>query len=510
MTQVINLTILDEQFKRVANIDYYSSMNWHPNMLGEGDCEIEIPITDDHDLSDIRRNHYIVRNDDDMVCQIIYTETRESNDGADILYIKGTDITLLFLNKRIVFSNFWHTGTVTSLVTKLIRENFSTEAAIAARRITASDGSSLIQLQFVGSAGEEGLQYTTQNESIGDLIHSVLETFRYAMRMVYSETNGVVHFVLKIFRPSNRSSYVIFDQKMDNVVNTNFSSEYVRGSNLILVGGEKEGTTRYYQSVGSTATGLERNEEFLDANSLSHSVSWQEILKEYPPKKKVYDFPQDTVNGAITVKTTVTEDGKTYDRWLYRMGLFKVPIQDFAQFEALRQTYSAEKGYVWYTDVDADTGIMNFYVTNCDIAMFSVDIINNPPEKDEEGNYKTNPSGTAQPVLYNAMMIQKGYEKYQEGTLDCAFSAEIDPNSTFKYKRDYILGDYVGIYNKYGIKAAVQITDINETIDPSGYHLDVTLSDAKSKDAEDVIIYCGSDAIDTVYLCTDDGDYICM
>ena len=105
-------------------------------------------------------------------------------------------------------------------------------------------------------------------------------------------------------------------------------------------------------------------------------------------------------------------------------------------------------------------------------------------------------------------MIQKGYEKYQEGTLDCSFSAEIDPNSTFRYKRDYIIGDYVGIYNKYGIKSAVQVTDVNETIDPSGYHLDVSLSDAKSKEVEDVIIYCGSDAVDAVYLCTDDGDFI--
>ena len=511
MEREINLVILDTEFRRIAVVDYYSSLTWHKTMYGDGECEIEIPI-DEHDLSFIQRNHYIVRNDDEMVCQILYTETRESAEGADILYVKAADITLLFLNKRIIFTNFMHTGSVQTLITKLINDNFSANASIAARRILASDGTSLIRLQFVGPIGEEGLQYTSSNNSIGDLIKQVLETYRYAMMMTYEETNGVVHFVLTIFRPSNRSSYVIFDQKMDNIVNTNFSSEFVRGSNIILVGGEKDENTgtRYFQSVGSMASGLDRNEEFLDADNLSHTVEWQEVLKEYPPKKAVYDFPVDAKYGATTVHFTITEDGKTMDRWYYRMGRFKIPIQDMAQFTALKESFPASKGYLWYIDVDPNTGITNFYIENCDIAVFKVDIINDPPKKDEDGNYDSNPTAQAQPVLYNAMMIQKGYEKYQEGTLDCSFSAEIDPNSTFLYKRDYIIGDYVGIYNKYGIKSAVQVTDVSETIDPSGYHLDVSLSDAKSKNAEDVIIYCGSDSVDTVYLCTDDGDFIIM
>jgi len=510
MERAINLVILNTEFRQVAVVDFYSSLNWHKTMYGDGECEIEIPI-DDHDLSFIQRNHYIVRNDDEMVCQILYTELRENSEGADILYVKASDITLLFLNKRIIFSNFMHSGTVTTLITKLISENFSVNAPNEARRILATDGTSLIQLRFIGQIGNEGLQYSSENNAIGDLIKQLLETYRYAMEMVLETDNQVVHFVLNIFRPSNRSAYVIFDQKMDNVVQTNFSSEFVRGSNLILVGGEKDDLTgaRYYQSVGSMATGLDRNEEFLDANSLSHTVEWQELLKEYPPKKAVYEFPTDPKNGATTVHFTIVEDGKTVDRWYYRMGLFKIPIQDMAQFTALKAAFPSTK-YLWYIDVDGQTGITNFYIENCDIAVFKVDIINDPPKRDENGNYDSNPTAQAQSVLYSAMMIQKGYEKYQEGTLDCSFSAEIDPNSTFRYKRDYIIGDYVGIYNKYGIKSAVQVTDVNETIDPSGYHLDVSLSDAKSKEVEDVIIYCGSDAVDAVYLCTDDGDFIIM
>ena len=508
MEREINLTILDSSFKKIAVVDYYTSLNWHENMLGDGECEVEIPITDDKDLSFIQRDHYIIRDGDDMVTQIQYTEIRESNNSADILYVKAVDITLLFLNKRIIFSNFWHSGTVTTIITKLIRENFSSEAVMPARRILATDGTSLIQLQFIGTIGEEGLQYETSNNSIGDLIHSILETFRYAMRMVLVETNGVVHLLLKIFRPSNRSSYVIFDQRMDNIVDTNFSSEFVRGSNLILVGGEKVDGKRYYQSVGAIVSGLDRNEAFLDCENLSRTIGWQELLTEYPARTQVYDFPVDTSNGGRTIHTTITEDGKTYERWIYQMGLFKLPIQDTEQFNSLMASF---EGYGnWYISTNPNTGITNFYIKSCNIALLTEDVVNDPPPKDEEGNYTRNPTATALDILYKSMIIQKGWEKYQEGTMDTTFSAEIDPNATYHYKQDYILGDYVGIYNKYGIKAAVQITDVTETIDGSGYHLDVSLSDAKSKEAEDVIIFCGTDMVDTVYLLTDDGDYICM
>lgn len=505
-TKNIELLILDKQFKQVAVVDYYSSLSWHKSMFGDGECEVQIPIADAYDLSYIQRNYYIARKDDNMVCVIQYTETTESSDGSDMLLVKATDITITILNKRIVYSNFIYSGSVTNMIYKLLTENFNTPA-IAARAIKASDGTPLIRYDVVGTAGSELITYQSTNNAIGDLVKEILEAFRYGLQMTIQETDFVKHLVLTLYRPSNRSSYVIFDERFDNVVGTNFSSEFVRGSNVILVGGEDDGASRKYQSVGSMATGMDRNEEFLDQKSLSSNIDWKSLLTEYPCKYQICDFPVNPEYGGYTIHYQVTEDGKTYDRWLYRMGLFKIPIQDESQFTNLRNVY---KDYIWYIDVDTASGITYFYIENCDIAVLTKDIVNDPPVQDEEGNYSNTPSCTALNVLYSAMLIQKGYEKYQEGTLDCSFSAEIDPNATFKYKQDYILADYVGIYNKYGIRAAVQITDVTETVDPTGYHLDVSLSNAQSKEKEDVLIYCGTDMVNTVYICTDDGDYICI
>lgn len=700
--EIIDLYILDTTFKPVGVLDYYTSLNWHKNMLGEGEVEIEIPITGDTDLSYIQRDHFITRKDDDMIAIITYTETREQSDSVPIYYVKATDTTIFILNKRIVWSNFIFQGTVTAFINKLINENFSSPS-IENRKILASDGTPLIRTNFVGTAGSELMNYQTNNDQIGDLITTILATFGYGMLMTISRTSGtgVVHLILNVYRPSNRSSYVIFNTKFDNVINTNFTAEYTAGTNVILVGGEKDSGTRRYQSVGRIVSGLERSETFLDAKDLSRNISWSDLITQYPPKEAIYDFPTDPDNGGymeerkepnksgvsvsgeqvqfedaadgeslivgeiflpydddgytealITSQTdywtidrlikkgcrgedvmevqrrlinkgyscgkwgvdgifgsatyaavvafqmdywpdvpkewdgivgpktgralgagnpvgdTVyfpekiyggtldfvngklysqyTADGEEkelydiYDvtpldikshsgtnilyctaegskitvkycnmisKWDYIMGVFKIPIQDMDQLDQLRAIY---KNYKWSTQQDPTSGITYFCVQDAEIAVFDVNIIKNPPDKDENGNYKENPTAYAKDALYTAMIITKGYEAYQEASVDTSFSAEIDPNVTFKYKEDYILGDYVGIYNNYGIKAAVQITDITETIDPSGYHFDVTLSNASSKGKQEVIIYCGTDAVETVYLLTDDGQYICL
>ena len=204
--EIIDLYILDISFKPIGVLDYYTSLNWHKNMLGEGEVEIEIPITGDRDLSYIQRDHFITRKDDDMVAIITYTETRELSDSVPIYYVKAVDTTVFILNKRIVWSNFIFQGTVTAFINKLINENFSSPV-IENRKILASDGTALIRTNFVGTAGSELMNYQTNNDQIGDLITTILSTFGYGMLMTISRTSGtgVVHLILNIYRPSNRS-----------------------------------------------------------------------------------------------------------------------------------------------------------------------------------------------------------------------------------------------------------------------------------------------------------------
>lgn len=69
---------------------------------------------------------------------------------------------------------------------------------------------------------------------------------------------------------------------------------------------------------------------------------------------------------------------------------------------------------------------------------------------------------------YNAMLINRGYEKLSElGTTE-KFSGDIEPGTNYTLNEDYFLGDVVQIINEYGIEASPRIIEIIDCIDENG------------------------------------------
>lgn len=74
-------------------------------------------------------------------------------------------------------------------------------------------------------------------------------------------------------------------------------------------------------------------------------------------------------------------------------------------------------------------------------------------------------------IDYTKMLVQRGYEKLKEHSITQAFSGEIEPNTTYKYKVDYNLGDIVTVQTSYGISTHPRIVEIIENWDESGYKI---------------------------------------
>ena len=70
---------------------------------------------------------------------------------------------------------------------------------------------------------------------------------------------------------------------------------------------------------------------------------------------------------------------------------------------------------------------------------------------------------------YTLMLAERGKEKLAARSVTSAFEAEVEPNTTFKYKTDYHLGDIVTVTNEYGITAKPRIVEIVESWDDTGY-----------------------------------------
>lgn len=70
---------------------------------------------------------------------------------------------------------------------------------------------------------------------------------------------------------------------------------------------------------------------------------------------------------------------------------------------------------------------------------------------------------------YYDMLFTRGYEKLAERQIVKAFSGDVEPQTTYQYKKDYDLGDIVTVDNGYGVMATPRIIEIIECWDDTGY-----------------------------------------
>lgn len=78
-------------------------------------------------------------------------------------------------------------------------------------------------------------------------------------------------------------------------------------------------------------------------------------------------------------------------------------------------------------------------------------------------------SGEISEEDYYDMLFTRGFEKLAECQIVKAFSGEVEPMTTYEYKKDYNLGDIVTVDNGYGVTAKPRIIEIIECWDSTGY-----------------------------------------
>ena len=71
--------------------------------------------------------------------------------------------------------------------------------------------------------------------------------------------------------------------------------------------------------------------------------------------------------------------------------------------------------------------------------------------------------------VYLQMLVERGRQKLAQHDIAESFEAEVEPLTTFQYKRDYNLGDIVSVTNEYGVTAKPRIVEIIESWDDTGY-----------------------------------------
>lgn len=256
----MDINILNENFERIAVVDYYKSLMWCKRYYDIGALDIEVEATEET-LELFRNGNYVTRNDDDAVYRIEAIELRTDIEEGDYLIVGAYDCKKI-LNQRIIWNTINFNGTVENYLRTLITDNI----------IAPSNEQRKIEnfaLKPVHGYSDTISQQATYT-NLGDKVIDVCKSYGFGWKITLED--GIFYFDLYRGKIEN----IVFSPSYDNLSNSTYKVDSSSFVNVALVGGEGEGKDRKLKSVG-TATGLERKEVFVDAKNQSTN---EEITEE--------------------------------------------------------------------------------------------------------------------------------------------------------------------------------------------------------------------------------------
>lgn len=427
MTEVY---VLNRNLERIGVVDNYTSLIWANRYSDIGDCELYVYATVEL-LNILKKNHYLVREDDDMVCRIETIEIDTDVENGNYLIVTGYDCKKI-LNQRVIWGQANADGNVEDYIRDIVYKSL-VNPALPERAIRNSDGRQNFLLGTKAGFTEVTTEQTSYKQ-VGEKVQEFCKLYNWGYKVIVDNGN----FYFSLYKGADRSDSVIFSNDFENLISTKYREDSSSLGNVALVAGEGTGSNRS-RNVSGYAESLDRYEIYVDARDISRTITWGDLIKMYPTTDK-------GGRGHIYIAESQQE-------FSYMMNILDVQIVDDNQLAELQAAYPG--GQVFKKD-----GIKYYRVYNVIIADLTSD---SPTEND---------SVTLRDVIYSVYLLNRGYDKLAEYGTIVLFEGSVEPDVTFVYKQDYFLGDLVTVENEYGISRKARIVEVVETNDENGYNIE--------------------------------------
>lgn len=425
---MLDIFILDGNLEYVGIIDSYKSLIWANRYNTLGDCELYVEATPEL-LNMLKKDYYIIRADDEMVCQIKKIELDTSTEDGNYLIVTGRD-TKGYLDQRIIWSTLICDGNLEEFMLNMVAKTLISPA-LTGRKLLKTNGEQLLYLATPSGFTEVNTEQVSY-KNVGKKTREYCNANGWGYKVFLQ--NGVLNY--KIYKGTDRTQTVVFSENYENLAATNYVEDYTNIGNVALVAGEGEGPNRS-RNVSGYAEGIDRYEIYVDAKDISKTITWEELTNMYP---------------------TTDEGGEGYIdhngvNYVYKMNYLNVEIVDPDQLRQLK---------INYPDGQEITISGNNYYQ-----VYNVIIANLPSDTPEDGD-----SVELWAIIYEVYLLNRGYEKLSEFGTVVSFEGTVAPNVTFEYKKDYFLGDIVTVENDFGISVSARITEVIEVNDENGYSIE--------------------------------------
>lgn len=269
----MDITILDTEFQIIGILDSYSSLIWTDRFYTPGDFELTM-ILDEYWLSLLQKNNYLQCPASDRTMIIEKLNITTDVESGAMLLVSGRSLESV-LSRRIVWGQ------------RMLNGNFQDEMGLlfSDTIINPTDPDRKISnFIFEASTDPEIINLTIDaqynGETLLDVVQRNCEDRKIGYRIVVDPSNQLIFsWVVGIDRSYDQTSvaFVIFSPKFDNLLTSSYVESISTYKNVVLVGGEGEGSARVYTTVGS-GQGLNRREQFINASDISSDVGNHKVL----------------------------------------------------------------------------------------------------------------------------------------------------------------------------------------------------------------------------------------
>lgn len=276
------VSVRNANLETIGIIDTAKSIIWHKKYFGNGDFEIYAQATFQH-CSLLQRGNYISRLNDDEIGNIERIEvTQNAQDG--LMIIASGHFAKCLLDRRVIYNLSGKTnkatilrGNVESAARALVANNatactFNSARNMPILQLGAHSGSTKIIVDDSGHATQKQVSHS----NLLAYTDALLQEYGMGAKIILSQDETKLQYVCfeGIDRSYNNASgidSIIFSAEYDNLIDSDYITDETNVRNMALIGGEGEGLNRFYSTIEGNASGIERREIFIDAQSISQT-----------------------------------------------------------------------------------------------------------------------------------------------------------------------------------------------------------------------------------------------
>lgn len=260
----MELYVLDSDFTVLGIIDNYDCLVWQRNYYKPGTFSMQI-IPNFHQFQLLKKGNILLKNDNTKEAMYIdHRELKENEEGIEILVVQGYSLTQ-WIDRRITLYKELEKGTAETVIRNYVNRHC----------INPSEEHRKFNNLIQGINNNLGKQvdYSSHYKPLLEELEAIatISELGYKIDLDLLNKKYIFDVYEGLDRTTNQqaNSKAIFSTEFENVSNQKYIDSDNNYRNMVLVAGAGENENRKTLSLGSSNSGLNRYELFVDARDIS-------------------------------------------------------------------------------------------------------------------------------------------------------------------------------------------------------------------------------------------------